>query len=96
MTYRLSRKAEDDIIQIYVTGVAEFGVDQAERYHDGLERTFRFIADFPLAAPERAELGRGSRIHPYKSHIIIYQLDGADIFIQRVRHAHEDWLNQPA
>jgi plasmid stabilization system protein ParE len=51
MAYRLSRKAEDDIIQIYVTGVAEFGVDQAERYHEGLERILGFLADFPLAAP---------------------------------------------
>ncbi|WP_454761235.1 type II toxin-antitoxin system RelE/ParE family toxin [Caulobacter segnis] len=83
MAYRLSRKAEDDIIQIYVTGVAEFGVDQAERYHEGLERTFNFLADFPLAAPECAELGTGSRIHPYKSHIVIYRIDGADIFVQR-------------
>jgi len=27
MAYRLSRKAEDDIIQIYLTGIAEFGAD---------------------------------------------------------------------
>jgi hypothetical protein len=36
MTYRLSRKAEEDILQIYLTGAAEFGEDQAERYHTGL------------------------------------------------------------
>lgn len=96
MAYRLSRKAEEDIIQIYVTGVAEFGLDQAEGYHEGLERTFEFLSDFPLAAPERPELGRGSRIHHYKSHIVVYRVDGLDIFIQRVRHALEDWLGQPA
>jgi len=53
------------------------------------------LAAFPLAAPERTELGQGSRVYPYKSHIIIYRLDGADIFIQRVRHGLEDWLSQP-
>ncbi len=91
MTYKLSRKAEEDIIQIYVSGVALFGVDQAERYHEGLERAFDFLADFPLAAPERTELKPSSRAHPYKSHIILYRTDGSDIFIQRVRHASEDW-----
>ena len=96
MAYRISRKAEDDIVQIYVMGVTEFGVDQAERYHEGLERAFAFLSDFPLAAPERAELRGSSRVHPYKSHIILYRLDGADIFIQRVRHASEDWIGQPS
>jgi len=92
MAYRLSRKAEQDILDIYLTGAGAFGQGQAERYHAGLERAFAFLSEFPLAAPERDELGRSSRVHPYKSHIIIYRLDGADIFIQRVRHGSEDWL----
>ncbi len=95
MAYSLSRKAEDDVIEIYVAGVAAFGFDQAERYHDGLERAFVFLSDFPLAAPKRAELKGSSRVHPYRSHIIVYRLDGADVLIQRVRHASEDWLERP-
>jgi toxin ParE1/3/4 len=93
MAYRLSRKAEEDILQIYLSGADEFGVDQAERYHEGLERAFAFLSDFPRAASERPELGRASRVYSYKSHIIIYRLDVADIFIQRVRHGHEDWTS---
>nr|WP_295114050.1 type II toxin-antitoxin system RelE/ParE family toxin [uncultured Caulobacter sp.] len=42
-----------------------FGVDQAERYHEGLERTFELLSQFPFAAPERTELERGSRVHPF-------------------------------
>ncbi|NQE63176.1 type II toxin-antitoxin system RelE/ParE family toxin [Caulobacter sp. RHG1] len=95
MTYRLSRKAEDDVIQIYVDGVARFGVDQAERYHDGLARALDLLSAFPLAAPQRTELRGAPRIHPYKSHIIIYRLDGAGIFVLRVRHALEDWVRHP-
>lgn len=91
MAYRLSRKAEEDILQIYVTGVGDFGVEQAERYHAGLERALSFLSSFPRAAPERPELSRSSRVYPYKSHIILYRLDGEDIFIQRVRHGSEDW-----
>jgi len=43
MAHWLSRKAEDDIIKIFVRGVAEFGLPQAERYHSELEHTFRFL-----------------------------------------------------
>ncbi|PTS84548.1 MULTISPECIES: type II toxin-antitoxin system RelE/ParE family toxin [unclassified Caulobacter] len=93
MAYRLSRKAEADIIDLYLIGADAFGEAQAERYHAGLEQAFAFLSDFPRAAPEREGLGRSSRVHPYKSHIIIYRLDGADILIQRVRHAHEDWMS---
>ena len=50
---------------------------------------------FPFAAAERAELRGSPRIHPYRSHIIVYRLDGRDILIQRVRHASEDWLGRP-
>lgn len=95
MTYRLSRKAEEDILQIYLTGAAEFGEDQAERYHAGLEQAFAFLADFPRAAPERLELNPPSRVHPYKSHINLYRIDGSDILVQRVRHGREDWVGPP-
>jgi toxin ParE1/3/4 len=94
VAYRLSLKAEDDITQIYVTGVEMFGVDQAERYYEGLEQTLNFLSDFPFAAAVRTELKGLSRVHTYRSHIIIYRLDGPDILIQRVRHASEDWIRQ--
>ena len=42
--YRLSRRAEEDLIQVYVSGVLAFGVTQAEQYQDGLEATFDLIA----------------------------------------------------
>jgi plasmid stabilization system protein ParE len=44
MGHRLSRKAEEDLLQIYLAGVGEFGVNQAERYHAGLEQAFVFLS----------------------------------------------------
>lgn len=93
MAYRLSRKAEADVIRIYVTGVRDFGVSHAEHYHAGLERAFAFLSEFPRAARERIELARRSRAYPYRSHLIFYRISGPDIFIQRVRHGREDWIN---
>ncbi|MDI1365966.1 MAG: type II toxin-antitoxin system RelE/ParE family toxin [bacterium] len=89
--YRLSRTAEDDVIAIYLTGAGLFGVGQAERYHQGLEETFRFLSAFPKAARLRNEIAPPVRVHPYRSHIIVYTVVGQDIDILRVRHGLEDW-----
>ncbi len=41
MSYILSKKAEDDVIIIYLEGAAQFGVKQADRYHLKLEKTLQ-------------------------------------------------------
>lgn len=90
--YRLSRKAEEDIIAIFMYGVSQFGIEQAERYHHLLERTFQFLAENPEAARDRVEITPPVRVHPIESHIVIYTIDeDGDVFIIRVRHGHEDW-----
>ena len=83
---------EHDIIATFVHGVEQFGVQQAERYHDLLDRTFQFLAENPEAARERAEITPPVRLHPIESNVVIYTIDDSgDIFIVRVRHGHEDW-----
>ena len=93
MTYRLSRAAEEDLIGIYLNGIHEFGVDQAEHYHVGLERIFAFLSENPRAARERAEISPPVRVHRYKAHLVVYRLHGSHILILRVRHGREDWMN---
>jgi len=94
--YTLSLAAENDIALIAEYTVETFGIAQALAYRDGLIRTFAFLAEFPRAARERTELSRNARVYPYQSHLIIYRIDGDGIFIQRVRHAREDWINDPS
>lgn len=93
MGYRLTRKAEDDLIAIYRTGAEEFGVGQAERYFAALEEAFGFLAAYPRAARERREINPPVRAHLHKSHLIVYLIQGDDILILRVRHAREDWAH---
>ncbi|MBU2112654.1 MAG: type II toxin-antitoxin system RelE/ParE family toxin [Gammaproteobacteria bacterium] len=94
MPYALSNKAEEDIIAIFVAGAERFGLIQAQRYHQQLTTTFEFLSDNPQAAPVREELTPSVRLHPVGSHLVIYQLEADNgVFIIRVRHAHEDWLN---
>ena len=97
MAYRLSVKAEEDIVRAYREGGRLFGAAQAEEYYAGLERVFQFLADTPEAARERTEITPPVRIHPYKSHLIVYVIDaGNDVLILRFRHGREDWENGPA
>ena len=97
MSYRLSRKAQDDIIAIYLEGARLFGISQAESYHTGLERCLDLIAAAPEMARERLEILPPVRIHPFRMHIIIYVIgDDGTPFILRVRHAREDWHRAPA
>jgi len=93
VSYILTRAAEDDLIQIFVSGAASFGIDQARRYHNKLFTAFAFLAENPHAAQERTEITPPVRVYPVGSHILIYTLqEHNNVLILRVRHAHEDWL----
>ncbi len=96
MAYKLSNAAETDIILAYIEGVDDFGIPQAESYHARLERTFELLSENPRMARERLEISPPVRVHPCGSHVIIYVIEGDDVFIIRVRHQREDWLEDPA
>jgi len=96
MTYSLSQKSDEDIITVYIESLRNFGATQAEKYHAGLEHTFQLISSSPELARERLEISPPVRIHPYRSHIIIYSIDEKDhVLILRARHGREDWKNNP-
>ena len=96
MTYSLSQKADEDIIAVYIEGFRKFGATQAEKYHTELEQTFQLLSRSPKLARERIEITPPVRIHPYRSHIIIYTIDEKNnIFILRIHHGREDWKNNP-
>jgi len=43
-SYRLSRRADADILEIVAYTAKRFGVEQGRRYHDGLKRAFEVLA----------------------------------------------------
>jgi len=96
MTYKLSQKADEDIITVYIEGFRTFGATQAEKYHAELEHTFHLLSSSPMLARERFEITPPVRIHPFRSHIIIYTVDEKDdVLILRIRHGREDWKDNP-
>lgn len=94
-SFRLSREADEDIVRLYLDGAGQFGVEQAERYHADLHRTFVFLAEYPFATRERNEFDPPVRIYPFRSHVVVYRVDVGRILILRVRHARENWSTEP-
>lgn len=91
MAYRLTRKAEEDLTEVYLSGIRDFGITQAETYLEDLLQTFDLLAENPEIARLREEFRPTVRIHPHGAHIIIYREVEADILIIRIRHGREDW-----
>ena len=83
MPYKLSAKAEDDIISLFVYGIDTHGRMQAMKYRDGLERTLELIADTPFIGRQyRGEIRR----FLFGNHIIFYEVQEEGIFVLRIRH----------
>ncbi|MBB3571414.1 toxin ParE1/3/4 [Rhizobium sp. BK491] len=70
MSYKLSVKAEEDIIAIAEQGVRVFGAQQARRYHNDLFALLDLLADNPRIARERIEIEPPVGVHPFKAHLI--------------------------
>ncbi len=96
MTYRLTRKAEGDVVDIYLHGAQQFGSAQADAYHRRLEEAFLLLAEFPQIGRECPEIDPPVRIHPCGVHLIVYVAEReGGILIVRVRHGREDWIENP-
>lgn len=96
MAYRLSRRAKDDIVAVYVQGAKTFGDRQADTYHDRLQRSFEMLSDNPRMGRERSEVVPPVRVQPCGSHVIVYVIEpDGDVLVVRVRHGNEDWSSDP-
>lgn len=88
--YRLSVRAQDDVLSIYAFSEAKFGRYQAEAYHAGLERTFGLLADFAGIGTTADELVAGYRRFRFQSHYIFYTQEPDHILIRALIHVRQD------
>ena len=92
MGFSLSEQAVLDLVRIYKAGAIEFGLTQAEHYHQELDDVFDLISANPRLARLRTELFHPVRVHRFRAHVIIYTVDDNDhVLVLRVRHGREDW-----
>ncbi|TPG43581.1 type II toxin-antitoxin system RelE/ParE family toxin [Sphingomonas koreensis] len=96
MGYDLSRAAERDLINLYLWGSEKFGGGRADQYIAELRDAFALLAAHPAMARELHQFDPPIRAHPHGKHVILYVVREQDIFIVRIRHSRENWLNSSA
>lgn len=85
-SYRLTKRAETELLDIFLYGIEQFGLAQARLYSDDMARCFQLLADTPLMGRPALAIADGVRRHEHKSHVILYEIDGSDIVILAVIH----------
>lgn len=82
--------AEEDLARIWRYGAESWGVEQANRYADGLFALFDLLSSFPEMARERNEFTPPVRIHSSGAHLVIYRQEEQGVEIIRILHAHQN------
>lgn len=83
-SYKLSGSADEDFESIYLFGILNFGLKQANSYADGMEDRFNQIAEQPRLYPGVDHIRPGYRLSVYKSHSIYYCIDDEQLLIVRI------------
>ncbi|WP_449411281.1 type II toxin-antitoxin system RelE/ParE family toxin [Methylobacterium komagatae] len=84
--YALTKRAEADLIDIYVYGFHQFGEAQADAYAADLERAFRLLADQPQLGRKADAIRPGVRRHEHASHIVLYEETDTGVLILALVH----------
>ena len=90
--YRVTRPAEQDLIEIARYSLETWGKTQRDRYVAGLFRMFDQIADLPLLGRTVPEMGKDVHVRLYrKQHMVYYRFSRRQpIDILRVLHVRQD------
>ena len=88
-SYRLTRRAEADLADIYAFTVANWSVDQANRYTADIRAAITGLVDGSRIGRSRADLGAGYLSLGVGSHLIFYR-ETELILVARILHAAMD------
>ena len=84
--HRLSKRADSDIAGIADYTIGQFGIKQARRYRDGLEKIFHRLAEYPNSGRSAEHLAPRLRRMNFESHVIFFLHDEDGVLIVRVLH----------
>ena len=87
----LSPKAARDVDDVWNYSARTWSVAQADRYINGLRDLLRLLCDTPGLARLRRDVDPPVRLHPYRSHVIIFRSDPPLLDVLRILHARADW-----
>lgn len=91
LSYKISVAAAADLDLIGEFGIRNFGLDQALRYHRGLEQRFELLARHPGSGASSAELRPGLFKYQFEAHMIFYTVESDHVLIVRIIRASADF-----
>ncbi|MCI5111645.1 MAG: type II toxin-antitoxin system RelE/ParE family toxin [Marivita sp.] len=80
-----------DIDAIRDHSIESWGVETAVDYMTGLFDMFDLLAETPQIGRLRSETSPPVRLHPYRSHNILYTDSGSGVEILRILHSRRNW-----
>lgn len=84
--YRFTRRADQDLIDIYLYTVEQFGFAQAESYTKSMRQCIEILAESPRMGRAADHIRPGVRRHEHESHVIFYREDDSGILVLAVIH----------
>ncbi len=85
-TYRLTRRAENDLFEIGEYTVRAWGIEQCVRYIDGLEACCQNLADNPKLGRSCEYLRPGYWRMEQGKHVVFYRIEMGGIVVTRILH----------
>lgn len=89
--YKLSTRAEMDISEIYEYGILEFGLNQAQRYIQGMEKNLEILESRPELSRKADYVSKNLYRYRYQSHVIFFTLVENEAFVVRILGQHMDF-----
>ena len=86
-------EASADIANIYAYSTQKFGVDVAREYHAGLQSAIMRLSSYPEIGTIYPGLRPPVRFLTYRRHLILYDYDGATVWVVRIVHHARDVRN---
>ena len=84
--YRLTKAAEDDLLDMFIYGFEAFGRRQAEEYRCGMIRCFDLLAENPRLGRGVEQFAAGARRHEHAQHVIFYDEQSYGVRIIGIVH----------
>ena len=89
MGYKISKKAAEDIEDIWLYTLENWSLEQADRYLDLLLNEIEYLAVNPTAGKDFSHVRKSYRTASVKSHIIFYRHIEGQIEIEVIRVLHQ-------
>jgi toxin ParE1/3/4 len=84
--YRLTKAAEDDLLDMFIYGFETFGRRKAEEYRRRMIRCFNLLAENPRLGRGVEQFAAGARRHEHAQHVIFYDEQPYDVRIIGIVH----------